>query len=109
MASAGGESRSANSPNRVEALITPVLLVWARETAGFDIPTAAKKIGVHPDRLAGWEQAQRRPSIPQLRKLANVYKRPIAVFYLPEPPAAEASIRNFRRLPGTETPETSPA
>ena len=108
MASAGGESRSANSPNRVEALITPALLVWARETAGFDIPMAAKKIGVQPDRLAGWEQGQRRPSIPQLRKLANVYRRPIAVFYLPKPPAAEALIRDFRRLPGTETPETSP-
>lgn len=109
MASAGGAPRSANPPERVEALITPALLVWARETAGFDIPTAAKKIGVQPDRLAGWEQGQRRPSIPQLRKLANVYKRPIAVFYLPEPPAAEAVIRDFRRLPGSVTgSEVSP-
>ena len=71
---------------RVEALITPALLRWGRETAGYDVETASAKASVKPEALESWESGQARPSIPQLRKLAKLYKRPIAVFYLPEPP-----------------------
>ena len=31
---------------RVEALVTPALLRWSREAAGFDLPTAAAKAAV---------------------------------------------------------------
>jgi len=85
---------------RVEALVHPDLLVWARETAGLDAEVAAKKAGVKPERIAEWEAGQRRPTIKQLRALAWIYRRPIAVFYLPEVPEAEEMPKDFRRLPG---------
>jgi transcriptional regulator with XRE-family HTH domain len=85
---------------RVEALAKPSLLVWTRESAGLDIPSAAKKIGVKHERLTEWEQGERRPTIPQLRRLAHVYRRPIAVFYLPSPPPPIHEPRDYRRLPG---------
>lgn len=84
----------------VEALVNPELLIWARRCSGLSIQEASKKIPVKPDRLESWERGQLRPTINQLRKLSNVYKRPIAVFYLSESPADFSPIRDFRRLPG---------
>lgn len=87
---------------RIEAMVKPEMLVWARESARLDIETAAKKAQVTPERMRLWENGEARPTINQLRKLANAYKRPIAVFYLPEPPSGLGfqAMRDFRRLPG---------
>jgi Zn-dependent peptidase ImmA (M78 family)/transcriptional regulator with XRE-family HTH domain len=85
--------------NRTEALVKPKLLVWARESSHLDLSQAAQKIGVDPEKLKQWEDGTLKPSIPQLRKIAGVYKRPLAVFYLPEPPKAFDAMRDFRRLP----------
>jgi hypothetical protein len=38
---------------RVEALVNPSLLVWARSEAGLDLETAAKKAPVKVERLDG--------------------------------------------------------
>lgn len=85
---------------RVEALINHEILVWARDSAGIDIETAAKKLPVNEDRLRSWESGATRPTVKQLRKLAGAYKRPLAVFYLPEPPQDFQPMHDFRRLPG---------
>jgi transcriptional regulator with XRE-family HTH domain len=92
----------------VEALINSDLLVWARESAGFTVADAAKKAQVKPEALIQWELGAGRPSIPQLRKLANVYKRPLAVFYLPERPKTFDAMHDFRRLPGEVAGKQSP-
>ena len=83
---------------RVEALVKPELLRWAKRTAGLDEVAAAKKADVSVDQLQSWEQGRSRPSIPQLRHLAKVYKRPIAVFYLPEPPQGFSVPKDYRRV-----------
>lgn len=85
---------------RVEALANPKLLIWARESAGYDLHSAAGKLTVEAERLESWESGKSKPTIVQLRKLGNIYKRPIAIFYLPEPPKDFAPIRDYRRLPG---------
>lgn len=94
---------------RVDALANSVLLSWARRTAGFDLGAAAKKIPVSRERLESWENGEAHPTIKQLGKLANAYKRPIAVFYLPEPPRDFQALRDFRRLPDRILPPQSPA
>jgi Zn-dependent peptidase ImmA (M78 family)/transcriptional regulator with XRE-family HTH domain len=87
---------------RSKAMVEPSLLVWARTSAGFSVLAAAEKIGVDQGVLSAWEApGDDGPSIPQLRKLAGLYKRPLAVFYLPEPPKDFQAIRDLRRLPGT--------
>jgi transcriptional regulator with XRE-family HTH domain len=96
-------------PRSISALIKPALLVWARERAGFAIEAAAAKADVSAETLAAWEKGGSQPTIPQLRKLGELYKRPLAVFFLPEPPKDFEAQREFRRLPGLtpqkETPE----
>lgn len=85
---------------RIKAMINPAVLTWARETAGFDLAAAAAKINVDEEKLAVWEAGDDQPSIPQLRKLAETYKRPLAVLYLPEPPINSfQAMHDFRRLP----------
>lgn len=82
-----------------KAAIRAAVLVWARETAGFDLSTAAEKLAVDEEKLAAWEVGEEQPSIPQLRKVADLYKRPLAVLYLPEPPLTFKPMQDFRRLP----------
>jgi Zn-dependent peptidase ImmA (M78 family)/transcriptional regulator with XRE-family HTH domain len=92
----------------IPALIQPALLVWARESAGLRLDQAAQKSHVKPESLRAWEQGESRPTIVQLRNLGEVYKRPIAVFFLPEPPKGFDAQREFRRLPGISVETESP-
>lgn len=89
---------------RVPALVKPQLIHWARSCTGMDLPQAAKKAGVSEEKLAAWESeaSNERPTINQLRKLGEIYKRPLAVFYLPDPPQdfQVQKVQDFRRLSG---------
>src|SRR5437667_197854 len=92
----------------IPALVKPALLIWAREKAGFQHEDAADKAGVAKQTLQSWERGEDRPTIAQLRKLGEVYKRPIAVFFLPAPPKDFDPQREFRRLPGVTPQNESP-
>ncbi len=93
---------------RIEALITPSLMRWAREKARLSTEQAAKKIGRPKEGIEAWETGTSRPTIPQARKASEVYKRPLAVFYLPEPPEEFDTLRDFRILPVDYEPDYSP-
>jgi Zn-dependent peptidase ImmA (M78 family) len=82
------------------ASTNPTLLRWARETSGYDVPEVARRIGVKPDKLERAEQFTEMLTIPQLRNLAQVYRRPIDIFYLPEPPASLPEPQDFRTVMG---------
>lgn len=84
---------------RFKANINPALLTWARTTASYDLAEAADKVKVDADALTAWEAGEAQPSIAQLRKLSVLYKRPLAVLYLPQPPADFQAMHDFRRLP----------
>ena len=92
----------------IPALITPALLVWAREAMGLNISEAAAKASVKPEVLEEWERGEKLPTIPQVRKLGEVYKRPISVFFLSAPPKGFDPQREFRRLPGVTPQNESP-
>ncbi len=83
----------------VDALVTPEVMLWARVTRGYDIEQAAKKIGRPSHEIRAWEEGSQCPTMPQARKAAEVYKRALAVLYLPEPPSGYEVLRDFRRLP----------
>jgi Zn-dependent peptidase ImmA (M78 family)/DNA-binding XRE family transcriptional regulator len=87
-------------PRSTPALVTPALLSWARERAGLKLEAAAERAGFHPTTLEEWEAGHEVPTIAQARKLGEIYKRPLAVFFLPEPPRDFDPQREFRRLPG---------
>src|SRR5262245_28577141 len=94
--------------SRIEARANPELLVWARETAGFSAGLAADRLKIPADRLEAWERGEARRSLVQLRKSGRLYRRPLAAFYLPRPPAAEAPVHDFRRIHGQAVGRSSP-
>jgi Zn-dependent peptidase ImmA (M78 family)/DNA-binding XRE family transcriptional regulator len=94
---------------RIEALVKPHILKWIRDKSGFDLFSAAKRIGIKPERLKEWEEGSRKPSIKQAIKMAEIYKRPLSLFYLNEPPKDfQVAMKDFRTLPpglpGTYSP-----
>jgi len=91
-----------------DALIKPELLVWARQSAGLSLDAAAAKLRVSAERLRSWETDEARPTIAQLRTAARVYKRPLAIFYLPEPPLDFQPLRDYRRVPEAQLGQLSP-
>jgi Zn-dependent peptidase ImmA (M78 family)/transcriptional regulator with XRE-family HTH domain len=94
---------------RNEALASPDVIAWARRMAGLEVQEAARKVGTPPHRLESWERGERRPSITQLRKLADVYKRPLAVFFLDKPPTDDPTPSDFRRFDPQAAEPLSPA
>lgn len=86
------------------------MLRWARESAGYSsLPAAAEKANVAVEALEAWENGESTPTIVQARTLARVYKRPLAAFYLPEPPKGFDVLRELRRLPGIRPDADSPS
>jgi Zn-dependent peptidase ImmA (M78 family) len=90
------------------AIIRPELLVWARHSSGYEIAAAAAKLKVAEDRLRAWESGDARPTIAQLRNAARLYKRPLAIFYLPAPPLDFQPLRDYRRVPDAQLGKLSP-
>lgn len=82
-----------------KALIKAELLGWARDRAKVTVVDAAKAANVEPETLQAWEAGDESPTVSQLRNLAAKYHFPLALFYLPKPPADFSPLRDFRRLP----------
>lgn len=80
--------------------VNPHILQWARETAGLEPDQAARKLGIKPERLSALETGAVAPTKPQLKNMAKEYRRPLAVFYLSQPPKRAARGEDFRRSPG---------
>ena len=94
---------------RIPALVEPPVLVWAREAAGYSRAEVAERLGKDVAVLESWEDGADRPLMGQLRKLADIYKRPLSDFYLPAPPHEKPIPHDFRREPGAVAMVYSPA
>jgi Zn-dependent peptidase ImmA (M78 family)/transcriptional regulator with XRE-family HTH domain len=79
-----------------KAYITPNVLQWARESARMSVEVAAAKVSVSVERLMEWEEGKAQPTIHQAQTLAKAYKRPFALFFLPEIPRDFQPLQDFR-------------
>ena len=84
--------------NREQIPITPEVVTWARERAGYTLEDARADFR----QIEAWENGESFPSYPQLEKLSEKFKTPLAVFFFPEPPALEPISNSFRTLPGSQ-------
>ncbi|MCY4513120.1 MAG: XRE family transcriptional regulator [Bdellovibrionales bacterium] len=89
------------------ALITPTVIKWAREKSHYPLEIAAKKIGVSSEKLNEWESGKTLPTMTQARKMSQVYRRPLAAFYLSHPPKDFPLLKDFRTIEG-KSPQYSP-
>ena len=81
-----------------EARITPAVLQWARERKYISQETAAAVAGISLTDYAAVEAGTKRMTIEQTRRLAEHFGRPLAFFYLPEPPNVKSDSPHKRTL-----------
>jgi len=79
------------------AFITPAVLKWARTTAKMTLEEASLKVSVKAERIEQWEEGLSYPTIKQAQKLAKSYRRPFAVFFLPDIPSDFQPLTDFRK------------
>jgi len=80
-----------------KAYITPNVLKWARESARMAEETAAAKVSAKVETLKEWEAGTSQPTIRQAQMLAKAYKRPFALFFLPDVPRDFQPLQDFRK------------
>lgn len=66
--------------------INPTIIKWARERSGYSLKDIATSLNKDVETISEWESGAAAPTYVQLEKLADKYKRPIAMFFFPEPP-----------------------
>ncbi|GHT00219.1 DNA-binding protein [Synergistales bacterium] len=87
----------------------PELLKWARESIGKSPSDVAYALRRPVEEVESWERGDKAPTYVQLEKLAyEIYKRPIAVFFLPIPPLESNPQSDFRTLPEDDLRELLP-
>lgn len=93
---------------RVDALVTPETLEWARRSAGLELEDAATRLRIKSERLAAWEKGAAAPSFKQLIRIAHLYDQPVSAFYLPKAPEVfRPPLKDYRRHPTGDAPSVS--
>ncbi len=84
--------------------INPDTLKWARETANISVEEVAFRMKKPPEIVEDWERkGGKSPTYVQLETLAyEIYKRPVAIFFFPDPPREIDPKGSFRTLPASE-------
>ncbi len=87
--------------------ITPNVLTWARERAGYKVDELAAKSGFAE--VAACERGHSKPTYRQLEKIAETLQLPVAIFFFPEPPDWAPIEETFRTLGSEQFDEIPPA
>ena len=82
--------------------VNPKIIQWARERARYSLESVALKFKKDVSVIEKWESGEDFPTYSQLEKLAEIYKRPLALFFFPEPPLEAEEKQEFRTLPDFE-------
>jgi Zn-dependent peptidase ImmA (M78 family)/DNA-binding XRE family transcriptional regulator len=86
----------------LEVPVEPKILRWTRESIGLTPEDVSKRLGLSVDSINKWELGQKNPTLKTLERIANIYKRPLAVFFLPTPPKEPPLPKDFRYFPTEE-------
>ena len=89
------------------AEVTPRLLSWARRWRGVEASNLAKKLGVSPETVVGWERGDKMPTFRQAWRLARALYVPFGYLYLRELPVEKVPLADFRAA-GRARPGASP-
>ena len=84
--------------------INPDILKWARERSGYTVEAIAAFLKKDASIVNDWESGGRALTYVQLEKLADKYKRPIAIFFFPEPPEEPNIAENLALRSSDNTP-----
>lgn len=75
------------------------IIRWAREFYNMSPAEAAHAIGVDTSRYMNWEEGTEHPTYAKLKKISDVFRKPSALFFFPEPPQLPSIKGDLRTLP----------
>lgn len=75
------------------------IIRWAREFYNMSPDEAAQAVGVDISRYMNWEDGTEHPTYAKLKKISDVFRKPSAVFFFPEPPQLPSIKGDLRTLP----------
>ena len=78
--------------------INPATLIWAREELGFKLSEVAEYLKKEQSQVEVWESNGEAVRFSDLQKLAKLYKRQIAVFFLKDTPIKDKKPKDYRNL-----------
>lgn len=82
--------------------VNGAVIEWARRSLNLSREDVARRMKKPPEMIAQWERGEAMPTYVQLERLAyEVLRRPVAVFFYPEPPDEAPVQAEFRALPET--------
>ena len=89
--------------------VNPALVRWAVAEDGRTVPELAEQLAVTETTLDEWMAGEAALTRGDVSKLADVLRRPRALFFLPAIPAGSSIPADFRMAPGAEKPVTAAA
>ncbi len=86
-------------PKSLAVTIEPKVMRWLRESSGWSIEEASKKLKITPKMMQDTESGKTHPTLRQLRILSSAYKYPLASFFLSKPKEQKPFPKDYRMLP----------
>ena len=90
------------SNKSISVQVEPEVLKWAISSSGWNNEDIVKKIKISQATISSWINGEINPTLKQLENLANALKRPLAAFFLSEPPKEKPLPKDYRMLPNKE-------
>jgi Zn-dependent peptidase ImmA (M78 family) len=82
--------------------VEPRVLQWVIGTSGWTQVEITKKLKISPSTFQNWLTGEIHPSLKQLEELSKTVKRPLAAFFLSQPPEEPPLPKDYRQLPDKE-------
>ena len=79
--------------------VKPEIFKWLRESSVWTQEEIAKRIKTSTQNIQNIEMGNKKPTIRQLKELSNVFKRPVAAFFLDELIPEKPKPKDYRMLP----------
>jgi Zn-dependent peptidase ImmA (M78 family) len=86
-------------PKSMPIEVNPEVLKWLRESSGWKIDEVSKRLGSTSEAILDFETGEKSPTLTQLRRLSELYKRPLASFFLSKPKEEKPLPKDYRFLP----------
>ena len=79
--------------------VNPEVLKCLRESSGWKMEEVSERLGTSPETISEFEAGKKSPTLTQLRSLSELYKRPLASFFLSKPKEEKPLPKDYRFLP----------
>jgi Zn-dependent peptidase ImmA (M78 family) len=85
-------------PKSISIEVVPEVLRWLRMSAGWEIEDVSKGLGTSSEVIKELESGKKNPTLRQLHILSELYKRPLASFFLSKPKQEKPLPKDYRFL-----------